>query len=204
MRQLILRQDISIDGFVAGPSGEIDWLFESLHDDVTAWIVERLWQVGLHAMGSRTYHDMVAYWPKSTDPLAAPMNEIPKIVFSKRGIVDPHSAQPTRALADATRARPITASGSTWESPRVASGELAEEIGRLKAEGGKDIMVHGGASFARSVAASGLVDEYVLITHPVALGNGLPLFSGLPRPVALRLVSATPFAGGTVAHVYRP
>jgi len=204
MRKLILRQDISIDGFVAGPNGEIDWIFKTLDDDATAWLVERLWRADFHIMGSRTYYDMAAYWPNSTDALAAPMNAIPKVVFSRRGLVDAQSAPTTRALTDASHARPIAPTGASWAAPRVATGELREEIGRLKAEDGKDIVAHGGASFAQSLVSEGLVDEYHLITHPVAVGRGLALFSSLSRPVDLTLVSATPFRGGVVAHVYRP
>lgn len=68
---------------------------------------------------------------------------------------------------------------------------------------GKEILAHGGAGFARSLVASGLIDEYRLVTHPVALGRGLSLFSDLPEPAHLHLASATAFEGGIVAHVYR-
>jgi dihydrofolate reductase len=86
----------------------------------------------------------------------------------------------------------------------IASGDLKEEIIRLKQQPGKDILAHGGASFARSLASLGLVDEYKLLVHPVALGKGLPLFSALPKPLDLKLVSSTPFKGGAIAHIYQP
>jgi dihydrofolate reductase len=84
MRKLTLKKSMSIDGFVGGSNGEVDWIFNSTDAAVTAWLVEMLWESGVHVMGSRTFHDMAAYWPYSTDPLAAPMNEIPKVVFSRK------------------------------------------------------------------------------------------------------------------------
>ena len=86
----------------------------------------------------------------------------------------------------------------------MASGDLAEEIGKLKAQGGKPIIAYGGASFARSLVAQGLVDQYHLRVHPVALGTGLPLFSDLAMPKPLKLLSSRAFPAGSVAQIYRP
>src|SRR5580704_8232369 len=119
MRKLILKMNLSLDGFVGGPKGEIDWIFTNSDDAKTSWIVDTLWQAGLHIMGSRTYADMAAYWPASTDVLAAPMNEIPKVVFSRTG-----KAATTRALEDASRMAPIGNAGVSWGQPRIASGDL--------------------------------------------------------------------------------
>jgi len=204
MRQLILKMSVSVDGFVGGPNGEIDWIFKSYDAGATAWTVETLWQAGVHIMGSRTFQDMAAYWPTSTEPYAAPMNEIPKIIFSRSGQLQ---AATTQALADAKRQRTeeTAASGpSSWTTPGVASGDFASEIARLKQQPGRPILAHGGAGFARSLVRHGLVDEFRLLVHPVALGRGLSLFADLDRPLDLRLVSATAFDGGAVAHVYWP
>lgn len=204
MRQLILKMSVSVDGFVGGPNGEIDWIFKSYDAGATAWTVETLWQAGVHIMGSRTFQDMAAYWPTSTEPYAAPMNAIPKIVFSRSGQLQ---AATTQALADAKRQRTeeTAASGpSSWTTPGVASGDFASEIARLKQQPGRPILAHGGAGFARSLVRHGLVDEFRLLVHPVALGRGLSLFADLDRPLDLRLVSATAFDGGAVAHVYWP
>jgi dihydrofolate reductase len=132
------------------------------------------------------------------------MNTIPKVVFARTR--DGKLAPTTKALEDASRAAHVAKVGdaASWGQPRVASGDLAVEIARLKEEPGKDIVAHGGAGFARSLVSSGLIDEYQLVVHPVALGRGLPLFSQLPQPLALTLVSTTRFAGGAMAHVLRP
>lgn len=218
MSKLVLQMQLSVDGFIAGPNGEIDWIFKTMDGGATAWIVDMLWQAGVHIMGSRTYQDMAAYWPSSEEPFAAPMNEIPKVIFSRKGVLDSPSAEKTtKALENAFENRPSSGPTSSqgvslmerssiersWREPSVAGGDLADEILRLKQKSGKDILAHGGAGFARSLVASGLIDEYRLVTHPLALGRGLPLFSDLSKPAHLSLVSATAFDGGVVAHVYR-
>jgi dihydrofolate reductase len=206
MRKLVLKMSVSVDGFVGGQNGEIGWLFRSMDDEGKAWTVRALWNAGLHVMGSRTFRDMVAYWPSSTEVFAAPMNQIPKAFSSRTGAGNP--AATTRALEDA-RARALPGSHpdaqalESWRGARVLTGDLLDEITRLKQESGKDILAHGGASFARSLGRLGVVDEYRLLVHPVALGRGLPLFSELAVPVDLELVELTAFKSGTVAHVYR-
>ena len=192
MRKLILRMSMSLDGFVAGPNGELDWFFRSRAEDSTAWVLETLQQAGIHAMGSRTFEGMVSYWPTSTDLLAAPMNDIPKIVFTRQESFELHAPQDSSPAA------------LSWASTRIANGDLTEEIQRLKQEPGKDIIAHGGANFAGSLIRLGLVDEYRLIISPVALGAGLPLFSQLQKPAFLKLTSALSFRSGAVAHVYHP
>ena len=210
-RKLVLKMSVSLDGFVAGPNGEVDWIFRtSGGDDSTAWVLDTLRGAGVHIMGSRSYHDMAAFWPYSDMPIAAPMNDIPKVIFSRTGLKNTQ-VDPTPALAEA-KARnalrhgvtPTAAVLQSWAEPTVARGDLVEEIFRLKAQPGDYILAHGGARFAQSLVASGLIDEYRLGIHPVVLGRGQPLFSALRSPVDLRLVSMTPFASGAVAAVYQP
>lgn len=206
MRKLILRMNLSLDGFVGGPNGEIDWIFKSFDASASSWTVATLWQAGVHIMGSRTFRDMAAYWPNSSDPIAAPMNEIPKVVFTRKGL---EQASTTRALMDAPRLRTedFVAPPSnleSWTNPGIARGELAAEIARLKQEPGKPILAHGGASFARSLVRERLVDEYWLLVYPVALGRGLSPFADLEKPLDLKLAGTTAFDGGVVEHVYRP
>lgn len=192
MRKLVLKMSVSLDGFVSGPNGEADWIHSTGGDDTLEWLVDTLWQAGIHAMGSHSFHGMATFYPSSDKIFAAPMNDIPKVVFTKKGLDLPVSS-----------ARSELAKGS-WENPFVAHGELTEEIARLKAQPGKDIMAHGGANFAQALVSHGLIDEYRLMVHPVALGQGLPLFSGLAKPVDLCLVNAKTFNGGAMALVYQP
>jgi dihydrofolate reductase len=206
MRKLILKMSMSIDGFVAGPHGEIDWVFRLRDEQARAWTVAAIASAGIHAMGRKSWQDMAAYWPTSTEPFAPPMNDIPKVVFTRAGLAAEARAT-TRALEDAraqgiatTAADPEVVRG--WTHPRIAAGDLADEVARLKQEPGADIVAHGGASFAQSLVQLDLVDEYRLLVHPVALGRGLPLFAQATRPLDLALVDVKAFPKGAVAHVY--
>jgi dihydrofolate reductase len=180
MRRLILKMQLSLDGFVGNADGDVAFIFTSFDDALTAWIVASLWEAGLHIMGSKTYGDMAAHWPSSTEPYAPPMNQIPKAVFSE----------------SLTEAR--------WGKTEIIRGDLATEIARLKAQQGKDILAHGGAGFARSLIAANLIDEYRLVTHPVVVGRGLPIFSDIAAPRDLTLVGSRSFPKGAIANIYRP
>jgi dihydrofolate reductase len=118
-------------------------------------------------MGRKTFNDMAAYWPSSTEVFAAPMNEIPKIVFSVNGF-DPF--QPSECSvgtknailnrADSGDAAAyLPASAKSWKEPKMVTGDLAAGIRQLKAENGKELLAHCGASFAQSLTQTGLVDE---------------------------------------------
>jgi dihydrofolate reductase len=188
VRRLVLKMSMSLDGYVAGPKGELDWMMRTRSPEGVDWVEQTLWQAGAHLMGRRTYADMVGYWPTSTDQLAAPMNAVPKIVFSRSGSL---------AL------EPTTAPTPGWDNTRVLGSDLAVDIAALKAEPGKDLLAHGGASLAQALVRLGLVDEYRLVVHPVVLGSGLALFDGT-APFDLTLTDATRFPIGTQGLIYRP
>jgi dihydrofolate reductase len=138
------------------------------------------------------------------------MNQIPKAVFSKQGPAVLKAVNTTAALKDARanagpgHAAELQPGAESWAQTYVASGDLAEEVSKLKAQDGKPIVAHGGAGFARSLIAHGLVDQYALLVHPVALGKGLPIFSDLAMPRPFKLISSRAFPGGSVAEIYRP
>jgi dihydrofolate reductase len=178
MRKVVLMMSVSIDGFVAGPHGHAGALPEP--DELKRWKLERIRQAGTHIMGRVTYEEMAAHWPTSTDDYAAPMNEIRKVVFSK------------------------TLDAATWPESSIARGELADEIAALRRQRGGEIIAWGGAGFAQSLSRTGLVDEYVLVIHPVAFGSGLPMFRDLPKALRLNLLDAQSFDTGTVLHIYEP
>ena len=181
MRPVVVQMGVTLDGYVAGPGGEGDWGLPPEHPEVRAWKVASLRQAGTHIMGRVTYEQMAGHWPAATGDYANFMNDRPKVVFS--------TTLPTAG----------------WAGSRIARGDLAEEITALKSEPGGDIiMAHGGAAFVQALSRSGLIDEYRLIILPVALGNGLPLFQDLPRPLRVDLAEAKRFPDGTVIHVYQP
>lgn len=204
MKKLILRMSVSIDGFMAGPNNNLEWMFPSMSDEGKRYIAARLDQAGAHLMGSHTYADMSAFWPKSNDIVAPCMNSIPKVVFTRKGLSE-QLGRTTQALKDASAANPIDPTiAKSWTDPRIASGDLAQEIARLKAEPGKDLVAHGGVAFAQSLVASGLVDEYWLVVAPVAIGRGHGLFTQLEKPLPLELIDSTRFATGVCFQVLQP
>ena len=205
-KELILKMSMSVDGFVAAPNGDLDWIFRSRSETSTQWLVDLFATVGLHAIGHGSY-DMADYWPTSTHPLARAMNEIPKAVFSRSGQISPPSMEKT--LAALNEAAPsdkadIRAAMDSWMHPIVAGQDLVADIQRLKAEDGKPILAHGGASFASSLIAANLVDVFHLTVHPIALGRGLPIFAKVEKPLDLKLEGLTQFDSGVVIKTYRP
>jgi dihydrofolate reductase len=209
VRDLILKMSMSIDGFVSDLEGRNTWMFGA-DQEAKAWAVDYLWNASLHIMGSRSFRDMAAWWPTSTDQFAPPMNGIPKAVFTRQGPAILKKANTSAALdearakASATQSAELQPGAESWADAYVARGELADEIAKLKAQEGKPIIAHGGVSFARSLIAHGLVDQFALFVAPVALGKGLPLFSELAAPMRLKLMSSKAFPGGAVAQIYRP
>ncbi len=118
-------------------------------------------------------------------------------------------AHPTGVYADVMNEIPKVVSSSTltsttWAGTRIANGNLAEDIDRLKCEGGGVILAHGGATFIDSLVRQWLIDEYRLVTHPVVIGHGRGLFSALPEPLRLDLIESRTFPSGTAVHVCRP
>jgi dihydrofolate reductase len=193
MCDLILKMSISIDGFASDMEGKNTWMFGA-DQAAKAWSVAYLWEAGLHIMGSRSFQAMASWWPTSTDQFAPPMNQIPKAVFTRQGLALPNTQTITTELQPG---------GESWAVATVARGDLATEITALKAKEGKPIIAHGGVSFARSLIAHGLVDQFALFVIPIALGKGLPLFCDLAAPTPLTLVSSKAFPGGAMAQVYR-
>ena len=180
MRSVVLQMGVTLDGFVHGAKGYEDWGLPPEDEEVVAWKVASLREAGTHIMGRATYEAMASVWPNTTGVYADVMNEIPKVVFSKT----------------------LTRAG--WAESRIADGDLAGDIDRLKREPGGVILAHGGATFVDALIHDGLIDEYRLVIHPVAIGHGSGLFSALREPLRLDLIEARRFPGGTAIHVYRP
>ena len=209
MRKLMLKMSLSMDGFCADsdPEGPQKWLFDTADDESNAWELSFLKNAGYHAMGHATYRVMAGFWPVAKDPFAELMNSIPKLIFTRKGL-DPSDALIAPRAVDEARKNPggkaipnqDTIHG--WTHPRVAKGDLGEEIAKLKREDGKDIDAYGGASFAQSLIELDVVDDYRFLIHPVILGSGLPVFTRARKLMALELIEERRFPKGAVAHVY--
>jgi dihydrofolate reductase len=178
MRKVVLIMTASIDGFVIGPKGHAGGMPEP--DELQRWKLNRIQHAGTHIMGRVTYEEMAGFWPTSSDEYAAPMNEIPKVVFSK------------------------TLSEASWPESSIARGELADEIVTLKNQPGGEIIAWGGARFAQALSMAGLVDQYAIVHQPVAFGGGEPIFRGLPDALHLGVEAAMTFSSGTVLNIYEP
>jgi len=188
----MMKMSISLDGFVSDTNGKNDWIFKTGDEESLAWSVAAVSKAGLIIMGRKSFEAMSPYWPTAAGPFSAPMNEIPKAVFTQKGYA---------GILPSAEQSPAAAS---WAGARIFDGDLAEGIRALKAGSGKPIVAIGGAGFMRSLIATGLIDEYTLAIHPVALGSGSPIFTDLALPLYLKLVDVKAFPGGTVAKTYYP
>lgn len=178
MRKVALGMQVSLDGFVATDDGGLDWAFAHFEPKLLGAIEERLSQLDVVLMGRHNYEEQAATWPHMRDdPIAEIMNSVQKIVFSR------------------------TLETLEWENARLADGTPEEVVARLKNEEGGDIGVSGGATLAGRLAAAGLIDEYRLAVHPVALGKGMRLFTA---PIELELVDSVRFDSGITLNTYRP
>lgn len=168
---------VSVDGFVATEDGGIDWIFPHLDEEVERRIIDYVSETDVQLIGRVNFQEQARYWPTAPDAQAPLINRAEKVVFSS------------------------TLKEARWSNARIAEHDVVTEIDRLKGLPGRDILVPGGARFARHVAEQGLVDLYRLMVYPVALGSGIPLFTSR---VPLRLVESRTFATGAVSLVYRP
>lgn len=181
--RLILLMSASLDGFLARGVGDIDWLSEPgevadrAGDARHAANLELLGQAGGIVVGRGAYDEMAEVWDSSESPMARRINELPKVVFSQ------------------------TEPEFKWANSRVSARPVEEEIPALKAAAEGDIVLFGGARIAHSLARHRLIDEYRLTLHPVALGEGLPLWQGLPEPQRFAPVSTTAYPDGAVTYV---
>jgi dihydrofolate reductase len=179
MRRVTCSMSISLDGYIAGPDGTFNWTAPD--EEIFRFATDEVRALGVHLLGRRLYENML-FWepPDRESPLDFPVHEfaelwreLPKVVFS-------------RSLS------------SVQGNARLASGGLAEEIERLRAEPGVGDIAIGGATLAGEAAALGLIDEYRLRVHPVLAGGGIPFFPRKEQRADLELVEARTFRSGVV------
>jgi dihydrofolate reductase len=187
MRKLKLQVQISVDGFIAGPSGQMDWITWEAGNDFINYVTELTDSSDSMLLGRKLAEGFIPYWTNITsspeDPqysFARRMVDTRKIVFSK------------------------TLDKSQWENTDLAKGDLTAEINKIKSQPGKDIIMYGGANFASSVIKAGLIDEYHLFVNPAAIGKGMAIFNTLESNQKLSFVKATPFSSGIVVLCYHP
>lgn len=182
MRKLKLQMQTTLDGFVAGQNGELDWMtfkwdkpLEKLVNDLTD-------SSDTIILGRKMTDGFVSYWTSVTQDsieydFAQKMNNTPKVVFTK------------------------TLDESPWPNTSLAKGDLVDEINALKNTTGKDIVVYGGATFVSSLLDANLIDELNIFVNPVAIGEGMRAFNGRQK---LKLVDSTKHDCGIVVNKYVP
>jgi dihydrofolate reductase len=182
-RRVIVQELVSVDGFVAGPSGELDF-FEAVSDysEVDQDNLSILGQVDTILLGSKTYRMFVEYWPTAEDELMADVvNSTPKLVFSS------------------------TLDSAPWgrfEPARVRKGSAVDHLQQLRREPGRDLMVWGSISLAQSLLKDGLVDEIQLRVIPIMVGHSRTLLTQDTGRQDLTLLEAKPYASGIVSLSY--
>ena len=185
MRKLIYAMNSSLDGYVAGPNGDLDWVIadEELHE----YSAQLLKTADIVLFGRVTYQLLESYWPTVNEnstmtrgeiEYAQTINSLRKIVYSK------------------------TLSNVGWNT-EIVKEISPEEINRMKQQPGKDIALAGGANTASIFLQNGLIDEMIILVHPAVLGGGKPLFSGTRKNIRLDLSGTHTLGSGVVALQYR-
>ncbi|HEV8381301.1 MAG TPA: dihydrofolate reductase family protein [Gemmatimonadales bacterium] len=182
MRKLKLQVQMTVDGLVAGPEGQLDWMTRSLDDRVIARITQLTDTSDTILLGRKMTAGFITYCesvqPESPEYVfARKMVDTPKVVFSK------------------------TLTRVEGKNVRVETGDLVQAVNQLKAQRGKDIVVCGGATFVSALIDHDLIDEFNIFVNPVAIGRGMRIFR---ERKALRLASSTAYSGGVVVNTYHP
>ena len=179
--------NITLDGFIAGPHCELDWHFSYWNNEMSRYASEQLALTDTILLGRVTYNAMAKYWPSVAMDASIPrddiafadmMNTHAKVVFSS------------------------TLKQANWHNSTLIASATEKEVTRLKRSPGKSMIIYGSSKLAQSLMQAGLIDEYILWTYPVILGEGKPLFHELKNRSALRLVETKLFSSGVVLMDY--
>jgi len=186
MRKLKLQIQTTIDGFVAGPEGQGDWIWTAGPDHVLRHkIIEMAVSSDTLLLGRKMTTGFIEHWENVVDNLPqSPEQAMAQLMVNMRKIV-------FSSTQTAMKGRNL----------KVENGDLASAVKALKKEPGKDILVYGGANFVSSLISQDLIDEYYILICPVAIGNGLSIFK---ERKLLKLESSTAFKNGKVLNKYLP
>ena len=185
-RKLKLQVQITVNGFVAKPGGELDWMTWNWSDDIKAYVTDLTNSIDTIILGRKLAEGFIPYWADVKANPDHPENEAgkiftdtPKIVFSK------------------------TLNKSLWDNTTVVNGDFVSEIKKLKDRAGKAIIVYGGAGFVSSLIKEDLIDEYYLFVNPVAIKEGLTIFDKIPDMKKLDLIESKSFDCGINLLCYK-
>ena len=190
--RLTVTTFLSLDGVYQSPGGPDEdgtgyeyggWTAPYFDENSGKFITANFANVEAFLLGRKTYEIFAGYWPRVTDPdnpIAAPLNSLPKYVVTS-----------TLASLD-------------WNNSTPVTGNLVDEVGKLKARPGNELQVHGSGQLAQALIAGGLVDELRLMIFPVILGTGKQLFPREPVAAAMRLADSQTTSTGVMMLTLRP
>ncbi|MFK7694917.1 dihydrofolate reductase family protein [Paenibacillus sp. HJGM_3] len=178
MRKLIVQEFVTLDGFFAGPNGEIDW--HIVDEEYDEYANRFLHSVDMLLFGKVTYQMMASYWPTAHHGIADFMNSISKVVVS------------------------TSLENAEWQNTRLVKENVVEEITRLKQQSAKDMAIFGSASLASTLLYADLIDEYQLTVAPVVLGEGKPLFRDVQDRINMKLLRTRTLQSGCIQLHYQP
>lgn len=185
MRKLKLQMQVTIDGFISGPEGQMDWLTFPWTADINAYVGQLTESFDTIVLGRNLAQGFIPHWatvaadPKNPDQAAGvKFTDTPKVVFTRT--LDSHE----------------------WGNTTLAKGELAAEIRQLKEQAGRDIIAYGGGTFVSSLLQEDLIDELFLFVNPAIIGSGKSVFSGISGTTRLKLVESKQFDCGIVVLRY--
>ena len=185
MRKIVVFMHITLDGFVAGPNGEMDWI--NIGDEIFEYAGQQTDLADTAMYGKNTFLMMNGYWPTAADQPNASKhdiqhsnwyNKVEKVVLSK------------------------TLNEKEYPGIRIIKDDLEAEINKLKKESGKNILIFGSAAAVHSLMSLNLIDEYWLMVNPVILGQGIPLFSDIKDKINVKLADSNIFSSGVVCLHY--
>ncbi len=189
MRKIITTTWTTLDGFIAGANGEMDWIGEIYDEAMGLYEDQVVSEADTLLMGRVTYQSFAGSWPYVPDNpnasegekiYARKLNAMRKIVFSR------------------------TLESVEWNNSTLRKEIVPEEIAQLKQEPGRDMLIYGSASIVQALTNHGLIDEYQVLVHPVILGGGKPLFQNIQQQVKLTLVNNKTHPSGVVVLYYQP
>ncbi len=186
MRKLKLQIQTSIDGFICGPNGEMDWLNMNWGSDIMAYVQSITDPVDTMLLGKNLALGFIPHWsalynnPETRDKASEKFVLTPKIIFSK------------------------TLTKSEWDHTLVNNGDLVTEVNALKQAPGGDLIVYGGGKFVSSLIKENLIDELHLFVNPTAIGKGMPIFNELTKNQNYNLINSRFFECGIAVLVYKP
>jgi dihydrofolate reductase len=183
MPRLSVFNSISLDGYFTTADGDISWAHANQDAEWAKFTTENAKGGAMLLFGRVTYEMMSKYWPtpaaaKDMPEVAAQMNKLPKVVFSK------------------------TMDKATWENTTVVKGDIAAEVRKLKAGKGQDMLIMGSGTIVSQLTEAGLIDSYEIVIVPVVLGKGRTMFEGVTKQVRLKRTSERAFGNGNVYVTY--